>query len=81
MCVPPVRAWTPPGPSAAKTSNTFKVLPDTLEAAEQRGISIDHVRPMGESHLLAPLPKAQELELIVVAISEDLDRFKKTVAR
>ena len=65
----------------AKTSNALKALPDTLEAAKQGWISIDHARVMGESHLRAPLSKDQELELVVVAISEDLDEFKKTVAR
>ncbi|WP_419845937.1 DUF222 domain-containing protein [Candidatus Poriferisocius sp.] len=65
----------------AKTSNSLKALPDTLEAAKQGWISIDHARVMGESHLRAPLSKDQELELVVVAISEDLDEFKKTVAR
>ena len=56
-------------------------MPDTLDAAKQGWISIDHARVMGESHLRAPLSKDQELELIVVAISEDLDEFKKTMAR
>ena len=65
----------------AKTSNALKALPDTLEAAKQGWISIDHARVMGESHLRAPLSKDEELELIVVAISEDLDEFKKTMAR
>ena len=65
----------------AKTSNSLKALPDTLEAAKQGWISIDHARVMGESHLRAPLSKDEELELVVVAISEDLDEFKKTVAR
>ena len=65
----------------AKASSALKALPDTLEAAKQGWISIDHARVMGESHLRAPLSKDEELELVVVAISEDLDEFKKTVAR
>ena len=65
----------------AKTSNALKALPDTLDAAKQGWISIDHARLMGESHQRAPLSKEEELELIVVAISEDLDQFKKTMAR
>ena len=65
----------------AKTSNALKALPDTLEAAKQGWISIDHARVMGESHLRAPLSKDEELELVFVAVSEDLDEFKKTVAR
>ncbi len=65
----------------AKTSSALKALPDTLEAAKQGWISIDHARVMGESHLRTPLSKDEELELVVVAISEDLDEFKKTVAR
>ena len=65
----------------AKTSSALKALPDTLEAAKQGWISIDHARVMGESHLRVPLSKEEELELVVVAISEDLDEFKKAVAR
>ena len=56
-------------------------MPYTLDAAKQGWISIDHARLMGESHQRAPLSEAQELELITVAISEDLDQFKKTMAR
>lgn len=64
----------------AKTAGALKALPDTLEAAKQGWISIDHARLMGESHQRAPLSEAQELELIAVAVSEDFDEFKKTVA-
>ena len=59
----------------------LKALPNTLEAAKQGWISVDHARLMGESHQRAPLTDAEELELITLAISEDLDDFKKTVAR
>ena len=65
----------------AKTADTLKALPDTLGAAKQGWISIDHARLMGESHQRAPLTEAQELELIGLAVAEDLDQFKKTVAR
>ncbi len=65
----------------AKAAGSLKALPDTLEAAKQGWISIDHARLMAESHGRAPLTEAQELELIAVAVSEDLDQFKKTVAR
>ena len=65
----------------AKTSSALKALPDTLEAAKQGWISIDHARVISESHLRAPLSKDEELELVVVAISEDFDEFKKTLAR
>ena len=65
----------------AKAAGEIKELPYTLDAAKQGWISIDHARLMGESHQRAPLSEAQELELITVAISEDLDQFKKTVAR
>ena len=64
----------------AKTAGALKALPDTLEAAKQGWISIDHARLMGESHRRAPLSEAQELALIAVAVSEDFDEFKKTVA-
>lgn len=65
----------------AKAAGALKALPDTLEAAKQGWISIDHARVMGESHQRAPLSEAEELELITLAVSEDLDQFKKTVAR
>lgn len=65
----------------AKTSNALKALPTTLEAAKEGWISIDHARLLGESHERAPLTQTQELELITLAISEDLDQFKKTVVR
>ena len=65
----------------AKAAGALKALPTTLEAAKEGWISIDHARLLGESHERAPLTQAQELELITLAISEDLDQFKKTVAR
>ncbi|WP_419928635.1 hypothetical protein [Candidatus Poriferisocius sp.] len=34
----------------AKAAGALKALPDTLEAAKQGWISIDHARVMGESH-------------------------------
>ena len=65
----------------AKAAGSLKALPTTLEAVKGGWISIDHARVMGESHERAPLSQAEELELITLAISEDLDQFKKTVAR
>ncbi|MDE0215645.1 MAG: DUF222 domain-containing protein [bacterium] len=65
----------------AKDAGSLKALPATLEAVKGGWISIDHARVMGESHERAPLSQAEELELITMAISEDLDQFKKTVAR
>jgi len=65
----------------AKAAGSLKALPTTLEAAKEGWISIDHARVMSESHERAPLSQAEELELITLAISEDLDQFKKTVAR
>lgn len=65
----------------AKAAGTLKALPTTLEAVKGGWISIDHARVMGESHERAPLTQGQELELITMAISEDLDQFKKTLAR
>ena len=65
----------------AKAAGALKALPTTLEAAKEGWISIDHARLMGESHKRAALNQAQELELITLAISEDLDQFKKTVVR
>ncbi|MCY4193494.1 MAG: DUF222 domain-containing protein [bacterium] len=65
----------------AKTANALNALPNTLDAAKQGWISIDHARVMAESHQRAPLSTEQELELITAAITEDFDEFKKTLAR
>ncbi len=65
----------------AKTANALNALPNTLDAAKQGWISIDHAQTMGESHQRSPLSTEQELELITAAITEDLDEFKRTVAR
>ncbi|MCY3637332.1 MAG: DUF222 domain-containing protein [bacterium] len=65
----------------AKAAGSLKALPATLEAVKGGWISIDHARLMSESHERAPFAQGEELELIVLAISEDLDQFKKTVAR
>ena len=65
----------------AKTANALNALPTTLDAAKQGWISIDHARVLSESHQRAPLSTEQELALITAAITEDLDVFKKTVAR
>ena len=65
----------------AKTAEALKALPNTLGAAKHGWISIDHARLMGESHQRAPLTEAQELELVALAVAEDLDQFRKTVAR
>ena len=65
----------------AKTANALNALPTTLDAAKQGWISIDHAQAMAESHQRAPLSTEQELALITAAITEDLDEFKKTMAR
>lgn len=65
----------------AKTASALNALPTTLDATKQGWISIDHARVLGESHQRAPLSTEQELALITAAITEDLDEFKKTVAR
>ncbi|WP_419926051.1 DUF222 domain-containing protein [Candidatus Poriferisocius sp.] len=65
----------------AKTANALNALPTTLDAAKQGWISIDHARVLAESHQRTPLSTEQELELITAAITEDLDEFKRTMAR
>ena len=65
----------------AKTAIALNALPTTLDAAKQGWISIEHAQAMGESHQRAPLSTEQELALITAAITEDLDEFKKTMAR
>ena len=63
----------------AKSAGRLKALPDTLEAARQGWITVEHARLVAESHGRAPLSQDQELELITLAVSEDLDAFKKSV--
>ena len=65
----------------ARAAKNLKALPDTLEAARQGWISLEHARLVAESHERAPLSQDQELELIALAVSEDLDVFKKKVDR
>lgn len=65
----------------AKTASALNALPTTLDAAKQGWISIEHAQVLSESHQRAPLSTEQELALITAAITEDLDVYKKTVAR
>lgn len=65
----------------AKTASALSALPTTLDSAKQGWISIDHAQVLSESHQRAPFSTEQELALITAAITEDLDVFKKTVAR
>ena len=65
----------------AKSTGQLKALPDTLEAAKQGWITVEHARLVAESHGRSPLSQDQELELITLAVSEDLDVFKRSVDR
>ena len=64
----------------AKTAGVLKGLPDTLQAARDGWITIDHAQLVAESHARAPITSEEELELIALAIEQDCDRFRKTVA-
>ncbi|WP_419917539.1 DUF222 domain-containing protein [Candidatus Poriferisocius sp.] len=65
----------------ARTAGSLRELPATVDAVKGGGFSIDHARLLGESHGRVPLSRAQEDELINKAKTEDLDRFRKTLAR
>ncbi|WP_419919956.1 DUF222 domain-containing protein [Candidatus Poriferisocius sp.] len=65
----------------ARTARRLKELPATLDGVKAGGFSIDHARLMGESHGRVPLSRAQEDDLINKAKTEDLDKFRKTLAR
>lgn len=64
----------------AKTAGTLKALPNTLQAAKDGWITMDHAQLMAESHARAPLAPEEELELIALAIAQDCDQFRKTTA-
>ncbi|WP_419918834.1 DUF222 domain-containing protein [Candidatus Poriferisocius sp.] len=65
----------------ARTAGALRELPATVDAVKAGGFSIDHARLLGESHGRVPLNRAQEDDLIDKAKTEDLDRFRKTLAR
>ncbi len=65
----------------ARTAGSLRELPATVDAVKAGGFSIDHARLLGESHGRVPLNPAQEEDLIDKAKTEDLDRFRKTLAR
>ena len=64
----------------AKTAGVLQGLPHTLEAAKDGWITMDHAQLMAESHSRAPITLDEELELITLAIKQDYDQFRKTVA-
>ena len=64
----------------AKTAGTLKGLPNILQAAKDGWITMDHAQLVAESHARVPLDLDEELELIPLAIAQDCDQFRKTVA-
>ena len=64
----------------AKVAKGLRALPDVLLAAKDGWITMDHAELMAESHGRAPMSGDQQLELLVSAIKQDSDQFKKTVA-
>jgi len=64
----------------AKTAGTLKGLPNILQAAKDGWITMDHAQLVADSHARVPLEPDEELELIPLAIAQDCDRFRKTVA-
>ena len=64
----------------AKTAGVLKGLPDTLQAAKDGWITMDHAQLVAESHARAPITPEEELKLIALAIEQDCDGFRKTVA-
>lgn len=64
----------------AKTAGTLKELPNILQAAKDGWITMDHAQLVAESHARVPLELEEELELIPLAIGQDCDQFRKTLA-
>ncbi|WP_419919465.1 DUF222 domain-containing protein [Candidatus Poriferisocius sp.] len=63
----------------AKGAWLLKGLAATLDATAEGLVSVDHARLIGESNQRVPFTSAQEVEIIGLAITQDLDEFKKTV--
>ena len=64
----------------AKTAGTLKGLPNILQAAKDGWITMDHAQLVAESHARVPLDLEEELELVPLAIGQDCDQFRKTLA-
>ena len=64
----------------AKTAGTLNGLPNILQAAKDGWITMDHAQLVAESHARVPLDLEEELELIPLAINQDCDHFRKTLA-
>ncbi|WP_419918314.1 DUF222 domain-containing protein [Candidatus Poriferisocius sp.] len=63
----------------AKGTWLLKGLAATLDATAEGLVSVDHARLIGESNQRVSFTSAQEVEIIGLAITQDLDEFKKTV--
>ena len=64
----------------AKTAGVLNGLPDTLRAAQDGWITMDQAQLVAESHARAPITPEEELELVALAIAQDCDQFRRTVA-
>ena len=64
----------------AKTAGVLKGLPNILQAAKDGWITMDHAQLVAESHARVPIGLEEELELIPLAIGQDCDQFRKTLA-
>ncbi|WP_420638053.1 DUF222 domain-containing protein [Candidatus Poriferisocius sp.] len=64
----------------AKVASGLRALPDVLGAVKDGYISMDHAEMISASHARAPLAEGEHVELIMEAMRQDCDQFKKTLA-
>ncbi|WP_419926951.1 DUF222 domain-containing protein [Candidatus Poriferisocius sp.] len=54
--------------------------PAVLEAVQDRRITLDHAELLADSHSRCPMNQEEQLELVALALRQDCDNFKRTVA-
>ena len=64
----------------AKVASGLRALPEVLGATRDGYISMDHAEMISASHARAPLADGEHVELIMEAMRQDCDQFKKTLA-
>ena len=63
-----------------KVASGLRALPDVLGAVKDGYITMDHAEMISASHARAPLAEGEHVELIMEAMRQDCDQFKKTLA-
>ncbi len=64
----------------AKVASGLRALPDVLGAVEGGYITMDHAEMITASHARAPLGDGEQLDLVIEAMRQDCDQFKRTLA-